>query len=83
MEKIMVKFSAPAVSLEIDVAIPAHLRVRTIIQLLIESIHDLSAMPFFRSGSEMLCSGENASTLDWQSTLKEQGVMNGDHLFLI
>lgn len=83
MEKVLVSLSIPAVSEKMDVYIPAFLSVKEIIELLVSAVEESTERRYTSSGNERLCSEERNTILPNSKTLKQCGVVNGEHLLLI
>ena len=83
MSKILVNLSVPAASESIDVLVPDFLRIRTLVPLLVDSITDLKSAQYIASNQECLCCQELHCILDPMRTVKECGIKNGYHLYLI
>lgn len=83
MEKVLISLSVPAISSNNDVYIPDFLPVYEVIQLLITGIKELSNYRYISSGNEVLCSQEKNSVLSYSKSLKQCGVVNGEHLILL
>lgn len=83
MQKVLVSLSVPSVSLKVDLYVPNFLMVSEIIPMLIEAIKEITNSRYYSSGNEVLCSEEKSMILTPSDTLKQCGVLNGEHLILL
>lgn len=83
MEKVLVSLNIPAVSEKMDVYIPTFLSIKEIIELLVSGVEEATERRYTSSGNERLCSEERNIILPYTKTLKQCGVVNGEHLVLI
>ena len=81
--KILVNVFVPAISEQFDVFIPKNVCLQTVINMLCETIEELSNHRFISSKQECLCSVDKNILLRKNATLAQYGIRNGDHLILI
>lgn len=82
MAKILVNLTIPAISESYDLLIPDFVKVRTLIPVLTQTIEELAPERYRPSGKEFLCSRESEKVLDKNTTLRDNGIQNGDHLMI-
>ena len=81
--KVLVCLQVPSIGRTFEVFIPDHLRVKSMIPLLVKAVTDQSGGEYVSSGHEFLCSvGQNA-LFDEDARLADYGIHNGDHLLLL
>ena len=81
--KILVNVFVPAISERYDILVPDDLRIRTVVGLIASGVEDLSDGNYISSGEECLCSVEKDILLRENTTLKNYGIQNGDHLMIM
>ena len=82
MAKMLINLTIPAISESYDLNVPDFLCVRFLIPVLVDAISELSAGRYVSSGREYLCCLDHNRKLDPDSTIRENGIQNGDHLFI-
>ena len=81
--KILVNVYIPAISEHHDVLIPNSLKIKTVIDLVANTVEKLSNHLYIVSGEERLCSVEKNVVLRPNSTLEQYGIKNGEHLVMM
>ena len=82
MAKILVTVFCPAINEEYDVLIPDDIIIETVTKLIGMCLEDLSDNYYISSGHELLCIEERKLLLNYNHTLYDYGIQNGDRLLL-
>lgn len=82
MEKVLIDLFVPAIEVHFDVFIPTFLHINTIIELLGKAIENMSNGEYVSSGQELLCSVDRQQVLNFELTLRDYDVKNGESLML-
>lgn len=83
MEKILIRLEVPAIPDTYDVWVPVFLKIKEVMLLLVDAVEELSDHIYKRSGTEQLCNCEKKRKLNQDYTLKQEEVLNGQHLLLL
>ena len=81
--KILVNVSIPAIGEKYDILIPDFLRIKSVTNLIAETVESLSDHMYVSSGEEYLCSADKNILLRPNATLEKYGIQNGDHLIMM
>lgn len=81
--KLLVSVQVPAISQKYDILVPDDLRIKSVITLIAGAVEGLSDHRYVSSGEECLCSADKNILLRHNTTLKQYGIQNGDHLIMM
>lgn len=83
MNKILVILHVPALNEQFEVLLPSFLTVEETILLLSEALSDLSQKRFVKSTNTLLCVAGGRTPLSFMNTVRECGIQQGDHLYML
>lgn len=81
--KILIKVYVVSVSQELDVYIPTNESVKTVIDLIVKSVVELSDNRFNINGNYCLLDCETSYLYNYSSIIRDTNIKNGNKLFLI
>lgn len=82
MDKILINLFVPTIGKHFDVFIPEFLPIKTVCELLGKVVMELSDEEYISSKQELLCSLDKQLILDFEQTLSDYNVKNGETLIL-
>ncbi len=83
MEKLLISLIVPALEQRYDLFVPQDVPVRTLIEVMVNGVRDLSDEQYQSSGREMLMSARFDLPLQQDQTLSAYGIRDGETLILI
>ena len=81
--KLQIMLNIPSIDASFNLLLPDSLPVRQLIPLLVKGVEELSNHSYVSSHEEFLCAASFDRPLDEYGSLKQFGVENGAHLYLI
>ena len=83
MEKLLITLVVPALEQRYDLFVPQDVPIRTVIEVMVNGVRDLSDERYQSSGREMLMSPRFDLPLQAEQTLCAYGIRDGEILILI
>ena len=81
--KILIEVYVPILETEYDVFVPINKKVKNVIKLSVDAIHDLSNGCLPQKNNYVLYNRINGILLDIKSNVKQAGLVNGSQVILI
>jgi len=81
--KILVELRVPSIGAKYELFIPSFLPIKQVIEMLSKGVEELSDGGFTPSGEEFLCLEGAPLPMNYEYTLDQYSIQNGDTLLLI
>ena len=83
MDKVLINLEVPSISEKYEILIPVFLKIGDVIELLIQTVNELSGGLYSSSGNEILCSRTGDFTLGNEARICDYDITDGDHLMIM
>lgn len=81
--KLLLTLEVASISQNYEILAPGFLKIKELVPLLVKIARERSGDLYQSSGTEFLCSVEENTLLDANSTLQDYNIKNGDHLIML